>query len=176
MFVFVDTEFNSFEYQDLVSVGLVSLTGVEHYVEIKPDVTGDEGWDPKLCSQFVRDVVWPMLGPADRAMTRTQAARSIVSWLSSLGSQDVVILCDHPVDWQLLSELTKPFLHHPRTGRLETCTAANESLDAPQLSARLYTPSRAAELVRSDGFSNGLRRHHALDDAKALRQAWLSGL
>lgn len=146
MLVFLDTEFASFEDPRLISVGLISQTGEECYVELAPSV---DGWEPQRTSAFVRQVVLPLLdgAPLPRAAART-AVIDFLRLLTCSGTRPTVIT-DFTGDWVLLKELIDPLPE-----------------DLAGLEAKLY----ASPTVEHYPF--GTQRHHALVDARALRWAF----
>ena len=155
--VFLDTEFGGFlpDELQLVSIGFVSETDRSLYLEL------DEV-DPRSCSQFCRDVVLPLLD-ADQKTARDDAAIRIRDYLGSFGGA-VTIWTDHPgYDVFLLRELL-----------------ANVRGTLPEL--RICVPEFARFIPRMTYRNHmealferkQLRRHHALDDAKAMRAGWIA--
>jgi hypothetical protein len=149
MLVFIDTEFTSLDEPYLISAGLVAADGRELYFEMT-------GVSPNVCSAFVRQTVLPLLdGPA---LTPIQAAERISVFLAPCGTS-VTLFCDAP---RYDVELIRPFL----PANLEWKVAV-PSFDTD-------TEERAYQGAYEAAFASGLRRHHALDDARAARRAWLS--
>lgn len=152
MKIYIDTEFTDFVQAKLISFGLAAENGKELYVELT------DGWVPEACSAFVRDEVLPLLGrdPA-QAMGRREARGLAMAWLKALG--EVTLVYDATLDWSLLVEL----LGLPDAG----CSGIRREALAWPGSA---LARRCDDLLREAKESNSYR-HHALDDAKALRQA-----
>ena len=148
MLIFIDTEFTSFEERYLISAGLIA-NGREFYFEV-------EGLSPAICSPFVQGNVIPLLSGA--TLKPVEIARQLKEFLAPCGPE-VTFFCDAPrYDIALL----EPFL-------------------PASLQWKPAVPSFADPLSQHDfevaleiAYARGLRRHHALDDAKALAAAWAS--
>lgn len=148
MLIFVDTEFTSLAEPYLISAGLVAEDGRELYFELT-------GVSPAVCApSFVQEVVVPLLdGPL---LTPSQAADQVAEFLAPYES--VTLFCDAP---RYDVELLRPFL----PGRLAWSFAVPSfETEADEL---------AYQEAHNQAFVDGLRRHHALDDARAIRAAWL---
>lgn len=141
--IFIDTEFTNLLDPRLVSIGLVAESGEEFYAELPVDANE--------CSQFVREIVLPLLGhdPLARMMDIELFMR-LNEWLLLVRPRnDGVEICyDATVDWSLLNQ------------------ALNWQLPA-WCSPRLVD-DRISELLRHDfHMKTGLPEHQALNDAKA---------
>lgn len=146
MIIFLDTEFTSLEEPYLISIG---MTAGEYdlYFEVS-------GVSREICSPFVQTNVLPLLtGPV---LEPVEGAAHLAAFLALRGSE-VTFFCDAPrYDITLLT----PFL--PNGLRWKFAVP----------SFRDATCERRFELAQEKAFASGLRRHHALDDAKALSAAW----
>ena len=155
MRTFLDTEFTNFTDPMLISFGLVAENGREFYAELS------DGWQPEQCSVFVQDVVLPRMerSPAS-TVCRSEAGIKLVDWFSSLGNK-VTLIHDAEVDGHLFAKLLLPVDH------------SGIILD-PQL---LHWPGSAMarhhELLMAKTQSGETMRHHALVDARVLRQSVL---
>jgi len=147
--VWLDTEFTRLVQPQLLSLGAVADDGAEFYAEIAdpPEAPAGEAL-PARCSAFVREVVLPLLrGPA---RPRAQVALEFGRWLGQR-TAPVTIVTDSGFDrWALADLLQGEDL--PAHVHWHRVPITSEALD-----------EAAAQL--------GLRRHHALDDARALRAA-----
>jgi len=142
-YVYIDSEFTSLEQPRLISLGAIDDRGRTFYREV-------DGWDESSCSAFVRDMVLPLLD--GRSAPRAQAAVDFVAWLQEVAAgAPVTLVSDSGFDRWAVAEL----LHRP---------------DLPQDVLWQRVPIAYAELDRF-AVQLGLRRHHALDDAMALRDA-----
>jgi hypothetical protein len=147
MLIFVDTEFTSLKEPYLISAGLVTESGREMYFELA-------GVSPAVCAPFVLQAVLPLLD--GRVLTPSQAARVVNDFLAPY--REVQFFCDAP---RYDIELMRPFL----PGGLVWSVAVP--------SFETEADEQAYEAAYTQAFADGLRRHHALDDARAMRHAWL---
>ena len=143
--VFLDTEFTSFDEPYLISAGLVAGSR-EFYFEIA-GITSD------ICTPFVRQTVLPLLGgPVLRPI---EVSNQLATFLAPCGP-DVTFFCDAP---RYDIELLRPFL--PASLRWNYAVPSfAEPADEEKFNRAL------------EGAFQGRRRHHALDDARALAHAW----
>ena len=152
--VFFDSEFTSLERPELLSVGAVSDTGGQFYAEIADTLDRDPALNVpdgrQRCSDFVIRTVLPLL--EGLAQPRSTAAEAFLSWLGQCAEgRPVTIVTDSAYDrWALAALLAREDL--PIGVTWQRVPVAYEQIDAI-----------AAE--------SGLRRHHALDDARALQCA-----
>lgn len=148
MLIFIDTEFTDLKEPYLIAAALVAEDGRQLYFELA-GITG------AVCSPFVRETVLPLLsGPVVQPI---EAARQVASFLS--GYLSVTFFTDAP---RFDVELIKPFL--PQKLAWSVAVPSFETEEAEIAFQIRYEQAFAKE---------GLRRHHALDDARALRLAWL---
>jgi len=162
--VFLDTEFTELLPRDrsdskLISVGLVDETGQgTFYAELS------DTWRVEDCSDFVRGAVLPQLRGGDARMTSSEVSRSLAQWVADLeNAVQVVASSQYDIDWlwELLREAQPPAnLAGARVVNLENFpgTARIEAMAAEERHFEVHG-----------------RRHHALEDALALRAGWLAG-
>ncbi len=152
MRVFLDTEFSSnFGDGDLISVGLATEDGREFYAELS------DGWCVEDCTSFVRSAVLPLLDHNPSTTMKTNdAADALAAWLDGLG--DVEIVFDACDDEQLIKRLLDE--------RVENLSISWRYLSWSSGADALDYDRRIEEL-----FENEPRRHHALVDARVLRDA-----
>ncbi|GAB6080362.1 hypothetical protein K1I42_06825 [Hydrogenophilus thermoluteolus] len=153
MRVFLDTEFTDFTDPRLISAGLVAEDGQEFYCELA------EGWGIADCSHFVYHFVLPLLENTHR-LTRTEAGKALVAWLVTLGDSLTVVF-DVREDWRLFIDLIAPY------------RAANLKLAAHWLNDWTTPVGTRRHAILESILSDEDRRHHALVDARALREAVL---
>lgn len=154
--LFLDSEFTSIEAPHLISLALVSEDGEYVYVEI-------EGWQMYATpSDFVRRVVLPLLsGPR---MTPTQAMSAVASFLDRYERPN--IWTDAPLyDGPLLAGLLGPDAPTYTLRTLGANCVKPGVFDV--LAVDVYRDALDKEFAKGE-----LRRHHALDDAKAAAAAW----
>ena len=141
--IFIDTEFTDFVDPQLISIGLVAESGQEFYAEVP--------YSPWACSEFVRDIVIPMLGQDPRAyLSRDELYFRMNDWLRLIKpATDILEICyDYQTDWDLF------------------CLALEDRPPAwciPRLVA-----NNINEILRIDYHAkHALPEHHALHDARA---------
>jgi hypothetical protein len=155
MRVFADTEFtSSFGDGVLISAGLVTEDGRECYVELA------DGWTLDECTSFVHEVVLPLLDHDPSTTFGTEAAAdALAAWLRKLG--DVEIVVDARDDEYLLKRLL------------------GQRVEDLSIAWRYLSWSSGTEALAFDHHIETLfdcvtRRHHALVDARVLRDAIVS--
>lgn len=145
--LFVDTEFTDFINQKLISIGIVAENGEDLYAELS------DTYQIEDCSEFVKEIVLPLLQGGDARMTEQECAGWLKVWIESFG-QKCLLVSDAPdFDGPLIREL----------------------LDM------VGWPSNLADYcVRSvhddyDYFEDNpdATRHHALHDARAAQRCYL---
>jgi hypothetical protein len=160
MLIFFDTEFSDLGIDPrLVSIGLISEDGREFYAELS------DTYVPKDCSPFTQEGVLPLLQGGDALMTMDKLTLRLGSWLESF-EQPIKLSTDSlSWDWPWIQEL----FYLPGTW------PAN--LDGKPALLHELIESPFSEQLVEHVFENHvpkLRRHHALDDAKANRLAWFA--
>jgi len=165
--IFVDTEFTDFESPKLISLGAVFIGGSSFYAE-------STEFHLSECTNFVRRIVCPLLNEVGRKSAR-QIACDFSSWIESLGTQQMLV-CDHTIDLGIISSLFKLIDRAPSNLSplgLEVAIPywigdVEYGIGQPLPKEAIYEVGRAVK----EHFK--LRaRHHALNDAEALRIAWL---
>ncbi|MEP6608904.1 MAG: GNAT family N-acetyltransferase [Burkholderiaceae bacterium] len=142
IYVFVDSEFTSLRTPELISIGAVATDSTAFYCEVN-------GWSPERSSDFVKQIVVPLLD--GDAVPMPMAAEAFSSWLDErAGRAPTTIISDSGYDrWALTELLGREDL--PSGVDWKRVPISYEALDE---ASRQFN----------------LRRHHALDDARALRQ------
>ncbi len=145
-FVFFDSEFTNLYDPTLISVGAVATDATAFYCELRD-------WPEEQTSEFVRRIVLPLLD--GDAVPLAMAREGFAAWLAARArDKPVTIVCDSGFDrLSLIALLGAEDLPSGITWR--RVPVAYERLD---------------EITRA----LNLRRHHALDDARALRHALLA--
>lgn len=170
MLVFLDTEFTTLESPELLSIGLVSLDGREHYVEL--DLQSEIGqFCVKVASDFVRwgGVLdyWGLV--ANAKATAWEMGRRTGDWLLNLAQESgrrVEVVFDYMTDYELLEHAIRD------AGTWEWVRDAVLPVNIDAITSSVYAELAADECFRSLA-KRGLRRHHALADALALRAAYV---
>lgn len=142
-YVFIDSEFTNLTEPHLISVGAVASDSTAFYCELSD-------FPAQHCSSFVRSTVLPLLD--GDAVPHEVAARSFMRWLAARGAQQpVTLVSDSGFDRWAVSDLLG-------------------TEDLPKGVNWMRVPV-AYEQLDETAHQHGLRRHHALDDARALRHA-----
>lgn len=147
MLVFLDTEFTSFDEPYLISAGLIGVDGRELYFEMA-------GVSRTICSSFPSKAVWKHLGGP--VVTPLEAAGQVANYLTPYG-EAITFFTDAP---RYDVELIRPFI--PANIAISYAVPSFVDTDEEQIYRQAH----------KQAFASGLRRHHGLDDAKALRLAW----
>ena len=112
-----------------------------------------------MCSAFVVNCVLPCLDRAvDCTMSRAEAAIRLTCWLSQLSSEFAVV-SDVQVDWLLMSDL------------LQVQNGSAIAITHHVLMWPGAAMARHCQLLLEDSLGGNAKRHHALVDARALRNA-----
>lgn len=159
MRIFYDTEFTTLQAdQDayLISAGFVTEDGEhEFYAEISD-------FPREQCSGFVRATVLPLLyAPGAKRYSEKMFALLLVEWLSGFG-ESVELFSDSPTDWYILCDVlrdAKSDLPFPLRG----VVAAASGVSAAEAEYRFWQQPE-----------NKGKRHHAMFDARCLREARLA--
>jgi len=179
MLVFIDTEFTELSIAPgIISIGLVSEDGNSvFYAELSDTYQSSE------CSDFVREVVLPKLQGGEAIMTMRELSLRLVDWLNDF-SEPVQLATDSlQWDWQWIEKI----FAEAGAYLVEQTPAWQDIKDSPHRLASVARPANvdgrpyvlqqttAFILAIEQAFERGLLHcHHALDDAKANRIAWLA--
>jgi diamine N-acetyltransferase len=144
-YVFLDSEFTSLVKPELISIGAVATDATAFYAEVR-------GWSPERSTEFVRQVVMPLLD--GDAVAHEVAAEAFIAWLDErAGRAPTTLISDSGFDRWAIAELL-----------------GHEDLPPGVEWKRVVVPYEELDnAVRQ----LQLRRHHALDDARALRHLLL---
>lgn len=160
MRLFLDTEFSD---QNLLQAEIISLAlvsedgGAELYLERDPL--------PESCSAFVRSNVYPLLGRGAAAVHDVEFTRRLRAFLREI--PEPLIIADFPGD-KFFCEVALTGFHLPRS-------ALADSGPIPAIRWQVEDDAElAAGIERWFEARPGVRRHHALTDAWALRDAWIA--
>lgn len=178
--IFLDTEFTNFQRPQLLSLGMVSQQGEEFYAEL--DLTTDEaGRALEASSEFVRgpEVLGQWGSVSGRAMSAVQIGEQAGHWLNSQiervqsagasgasGASRLTICSDYDTDFKLLVSALR---------KARTWVSVIDRVGFQNIHPMLATApaeQAAQQAFKSLDQARGLRPHHALADALALRQAF----
>jgi hypothetical protein len=161
--VFIDCEFTDLVDPRLLSIGLVCDDGREPYVELAGDSYLVDA------STFVLDTVVLQLGLIPHAVaTQIELGKRVGAWLLGLGDPSITVCYDYHADMDLLEAMLlsaglwtrlSPVLKPTHVGYLIGESGVESAMEAS------WTATFAAD---------GVDRHHALADARALRAGYVS--
>jgi hypothetical protein len=136
----------------------VAESGEEFYAEVDPL--------PEDCSAFVSDtVVLQLTGPK---LASAALVAQLAAWLRQFAKP--VLTCDADWDIQVLRQLVEG-RGAPHSGPLKFPGAAGLSVALTLLPAQAAAEDARFEAARAAFFAQEPRQHHALTDARALREA-----
>lgn len=153
MLIFFDTEFTSLYKPKLISIGMIAEDGQTFYAELTDTYTQTH------CTPFVKEIVLPLLGGDEtQRLTKSELTLALGRWLKEF-KQPVTLACDSLAwDWSWILEVFYQKETWPENlGSKPKVISCDNPIFINAVEAR---------------FKNGLRRHHALDDAKANRSGW----
>lgn len=168
---FLDCEFTDLLHPELLSLGLVSLDGAEHYAEL--DLTTDIGQARKTASSdFVRyGGVLDMWGRVPGAAgTEWEMGRRTGEWLLELAGESgtrVEVAFDYSMDFELMEYVIRD------SGLWDRVREVVRPINVDRLTGTIAGELAAEESYRETS-RRGLGRHHALGDALALRRAYVA--
>lgn len=167
MDIFIDTEFTDLSSDaKLISIGMIANSGEKFYVELT------DTWTYEDCSEFVKEVVLPLLDALERPrppnnasiyhrLTLQECRFALEHWIASF-MEPVQFWSDSPShDWKWIRAI---FANQPWPVML---------LPECKLLMEGYTYSYFSTTVESIFISTSYRHHHALDDAIVNQLAWL---
>ena len=172
MLVFLDTEFTDLLNPELLSLGLVTLDGREHYAEL--DLTTDTGKArAKASSSFVQSSIFDMWGLVPGASgTEWEMGRRTGEWLLGLAAESgtkVEVAFDYSTDYELMEYAIRD------SGLWDQVRDVVLPVNVNPITGTINGELAAEECFRALGQRGGreLKRHHALADALALRAAYI---
>lgn len=152
MLIFFDTEFTELGMDSrLISVGLVSEDGREFYAELSDTYTIAD------CSEFVRAAVIPHMQGGEALMMMDALGARLKAWIEDFGRPVKLVTDSLSWDWPWIHEIFHEDVSWPA------------NLDRKPM---VLSQTSEFNIAIERQFESGLRRHHALDDARANRLSW----
>ena len=153
--VFFDTEFTDLIVDPLlISIGMIDETGERtFYAELSDTYRLDD------VGYFAREAVLPQLEGGAMCLTMAELRKQLRAWLEAFGEPVKLATDSLSWDWPWIQEIFEDLATWP------------PNLDGKPL---ILTQDQAFNEAVEHAFAGGLRRHHALDDAKANRLGWLA--
>lgn len=159
--LFLDTEWADAAGQQLVSLAVVSEDGVHRFYAERAEL-------PATATQFVREVVYPLLDRGRWAMSDQAMTTGLRAFLGAFA--EPYVLADYPNDFQLLQRALHGF--ELAEDLKQACGPIPKLVLTPMFKDGMLN------MLIEDWFEahpdQRARRHHALVDAQALRMAWLA--
>lgn len=149
MRLFLDTEFTDFIDCEMISIGIVDENGREFYAE-------STSFKREACSQFVNEIVIPLLGQYPDAIVGTQdhIAHRLIEWLELYRESGAIVSVDYATDWHLFIDLM----------------AGNKVMDF--IDGQLIWTDLDQQRISDWWTETKLPQHHALYDAKANKHGY----
>lgn len=170
--VYIDFEFSDFLHRDIISIGAVTESGETFYKENADEYdTNASGW--------TKEHVYPLLQP-EHAIGLVELEARLWHWFDELECESIEIVVDYIGDYELLLELLND--KHPKF--IDDPVVIYNSFTAACVSKGVYekdfeTVYRLRECkdfyyMEFMGWfqENGVKQHHALNDAKAIKYAF----
>lgn len=153
--IFFDTEFTDLVVDpQLISIGMIDETGERtFYAELSDTYRLDD------VGYFAREAVLPQLEGGAIRLTMAELREQLRDWLEGFGEPVKLATDSLSWDWPWIQEVFEDLSTWPT------------NLDGTPL---ILTQETEFNLAIERAFADGLRRHHALDDAKANRLGWLA--
>ena len=174
MLIFLDTEFTDLLNPELLSLGLVTFEGREHYGEL--DLSTETGQARvKASSDFVRYggvlALWRRVPGAGG--TEWEIGRRAGEWLLGLAAESsarMEVAFDYSVDYELMEYAIRDAGLWEQVREVVVPVNVNSITGTP--AGELAAEACLCELGKRGG--RGLQRHHALADTLALRAAYVA--
>lgn len=175
MIIFFDTEFTGLGIDPkLISIGFITEDGAhEFYAELS------DTYQPADCSSFVREAILPHLQGGDALMTFNECATRLLRWLIDFDEPVQLATDSLAWDWMWIEELFAEAGTGTNWPQHMDAHGKSEVFRPPNVDGKPFILSQTPQIMQAVEFAfrdhvPRLRRHHALDDAKVNRLAWLA--
>lgn len=157
MKIFFDTEFTSLhEMPKLISIGLISEDGAhQFYAEISDTYCQSD------LSDFAISHVVPLLDGVNK-ITSKQLSFKLKRWIEQFDNEVMLATDNYSWDWPFIEEI------------LKDCWPINLHRECFMINMNYLKNADAFYDVVQMSYESGLKKHHALDDAKANRLGWFA--
>jgi hypothetical protein len=153
--IFFDTEFTELGVDPrLISIGFVSEDGKHSFYAELIDT-----YNKADCSDFTEEFVLPLLQGGEALLSMKDLGERLANWLESFARPVQLVTDSLAWDWPWIIEILDGINHWP------------SNLDRTPF---ILQPSLELNNAIKLAASRGLRKHHALDDAKANRLGYLA--
>lgn len=155
--LFFDCEFTDLSASaSLISAGFVTRSGEQFYAELSD-------YDEKNCNNFVKARVLPLLSLPQ--ISTADFLSSLTDWLGNVG-ESFLFIADSDWDQKILS---KTFVSVGKSIPDSWCFQKTPDNFTNGMQRSLFNDERAAFFLRHPE----QKAHHALTDARAIRNAYL---
>jgi len=166
MHIFIDTEFTTLTREAImISFGAVSEDGREFYCELTPVPV-------ESCSGFVREIVLPLFEGGNAVCPRTRFGERLGAWLGQFDNP--ILLSDS--DWDIYVVRHAVSGERNRLPGSLSLPGTESALEVMLLTLAPLSDEALAIFGRAvqQHFARDNRQHHALVDARAMREGLLS--
>jgi hypothetical protein len=172
IYLHFDTEFANFENLSPLSIGIVSENkNLEFYKEIND-------FNINLCSQFVKDVVIPLMNLSKHGLPYKQVSQELIKWINNLPCNEVIFVSDYSGDIKILERLIS-LQGEVKLEKKVMKKLMDKAFHQAIMERGLYNHNHidAAIKALTDGIDKSLAKqpqmqHHALYDAHANCDGW----
>lgn len=160
MRIFFDTEFTGLVSNcKLISIGFVDETGDRSFYAELSDT-----WSSSDLGDFAAQTVVPLLDGQASLVSMAELRQRLTAWFAGFDRSVRLATDSLAWDWRWMQEIYSSADTWPvNVEKRPLLLTMNYLLDFDEF-----------ESAVESAFANGLRRHHALDDAKANRLGWLA--
>lgn len=152
MLIFLDTEFSDLiEDPSLISIGLVAENNQTFYGELS------DTYAPSDCSEFSQEHVLPLLQGGEALMTRKELVTRLKSWIENFNEPVQIAVDSLQWDWTWILRVFNDATWPANLAKRPALLTMNY----------LFNFDAFEEAVEAAFVEGALRRHHALDDARA---------
>lgn len=168
--IFFDTEFTDLcKDAKLISIGLVSEDGSrEFYAELC------DTWSMADVGEFARESVLPLLERSASLMTKAELRKRLKAWLEAFEWPVQLATDSLNWDWPWIQEIVIDYNVNYDNPQVLDMWPLNLDKKPILLTMNYLNDYDAFTEAVESAFAGGLRRHHALDDAKANRLGWIA--
>ena len=161
--IFFDTEFTDLGVDPrLISVGFVSEDGERSFYAELTDT-----YQPSDCGEFARMAVLPQLEGGVVRMRLVELGEMLEAWISTFCAPVQLATDSLAWDWPWIQEIFDELGRWPSNLEKQALLLSREPAFNLAVEAVFAKPEEGSN-------ETCLRRHHALDDAKANRLGWLA--
>ncbi len=176
VYLFFDTEFCNFNNLSPLSIGIISEDkDFSFYQEINDFKDED-------CSQFVKDVVFPLMLSREEGKPYKEVCRALIEWINQLPFKEVLFAADYGGDIIILERMLSENVG-VKVEKKVMLKLMNKAFIQMTMERGIYDHHRIhlafKKMVDEIGKSlsrNPQLQHHAMYDAEANRDGWYAAM